>query len=137
MEAARVPEEFQLLPLGTTRESGSHKGYGLAVAVDILCSVLAGAEYGIKAGRLDFRHYVAAYDIDAFSDVDEFKARMDEFIFDLKSTPPADGHERVLVAGEPEWEALEERTQQGIPLHRDVVEWFRNTCAELGVVCDV
>lgn len=137
MTPTPVPDEFHLLPLGADRQSGSHKGYGLAVAVDILCSVLAGAEFGIRAGRLHFRHYVAAYDIDAFSDAAEFKARMDDFIGELKATPPADGHERVMVAGQPEWEALEERTARGIPLHRDVVAWFRNTCAEYGVACDV
>ena len=131
MEPVLAPDDFQLLPLGTDRGSGSHKGYGLAVAVDILCSVLAGADFGIRAGRLHFRHYVAAYDIDAFSDVGDFKARMDDFIQELKATPPAAGHDRVLVAGQPEWEALDERSVRGIPLHRDVVDWFQGVCAEL------
>ena len=137
MEPSLVPDDFQLLPLGTDRDAGSHKGYGLAVAVDILCSVLAGAEYGVRSGRTNFRHYVAAYDIDAFSDVAEFKARMDDFIRDLKATPPAPGHDRVLVAGQPEWEMLDDRAARGIPLHRDVVDWFRGVCAELGVACNV
>ena len=137
MEPVLAPDDFQLLPLGTDRGSGSHKGYGLAVAVDILCSVLAGADFGIRASRLHFRHYVAAYDIDAFSDVGDFKARMDDFIQELKATPPAAGHDRVLVAGQPEWEALDERSVRGIPLHRDVVEWFQSVCAELGVECNI
>ncbi len=137
MQPTLAPENFQLLPLGTDRDAGSHKGYGLAVAVDILCSVLAGADFGIRAGRLHFRHYVAAYNIDAFSDVGEFKARMDDFIRELNATPPAAGHERVLVAGQPEWEALDERSTRGIPLHRDVVEWLRSVCAELNVPCEI
>ena len=36
----------RMLPLGGTRELGSHKGYGLAVAVDILTAVLAGGMHG-------------------------------------------------------------------------------------------
>ena len=137
MTPTPVPDAYHLLPLGADRRSGSHKGYGLAVAVDILCSVLAGADFSIRAERQHFRHHVAAYDVDAFSDAAEFRARMDEFIGDLKATPPAEGHDRVMVAGQPEWEALEERTARGIPLHREVVEWFRNTCAAYGVACDV
>ena len=32
-----------LLPLGSDRERGGHKGYGLAIMVDFLCAVLSGA----------------------------------------------------------------------------------------------
>ena len=137
MEPAPVPDDYILLPLGANRDAGSHKGYGLAVAVDILCSLLAGSDYGMRAGRQNYRHYVAAYNIDAFSDVGEFKARMDDFIRELKATPPAAGHDRVLVAGDPEWDALEERSVRGIPLHREVVEWFRGVCAEFDVECGI
>ena len=137
MERAPVPDDFLLLPLGATRESGSHKGYGLAMAVDILCSVLAGADYGVRAGRTNYRHYVAAYDIDAFSDAGEFKARMDDFIRDLRATPPAAGHERVLVAGDPEREAFADRSANGIPLHKEVVAWLRGVCAERDVPCEI
>jgi LDH2 family malate/lactate/ureidoglycolate dehydrogenase len=62
---------------------------------------------------------------------------MDDFIGELKATPPAPGHDRVLVAGQPEWEMLEDRTANGIPLHPEVVDWFRNTCAEFSVTCEV
>ena len=35
-----------LLPLGSDRERGGHKGYGLAIMVDFLCAVLSGANWG-------------------------------------------------------------------------------------------
>src|SRR5262249_52371145 len=35
-----------LLPLGSTREAGGHKGFCLAAAVDILSCVLSGANWG-------------------------------------------------------------------------------------------
>ncbi len=135
-EPTLPPDNFHLLPLGTTPDAGSHKGYGLAVAVDILSSVLAGADFGIRAGRLTFRHYLAAYNIDAFSDVNEFKTRMDDFIAQLKATPPAEGRDRVLVAGQPEWEALDDRSANGVPLHPNVVQWLRGVCAELRAPCN-
>src|SRR5206468_4322738 len=40
-------------PLGGTRELGSHKGYGLAVMVDILSGILPGAVYGDLFQRTD------------------------------------------------------------------------------------
>ncbi len=137
MEPVVAPAEYLVLPLGGTREQGSHKGYGLASAVEILCSILAGAQFGLRLPRYSFRHYLAAYDISAFSDVAQFKATMDDFIGELKATPPAPGHDRVLVAGQPEWEMFADRTVNGIPLHEEVVDWFRNTCAEFGVPCEI
>ena len=122
-----------LLPLGSTREMGSHKGYGLGCVVDILSGVLSGGGYGMFPGRPYNHHMVAAYRIDAFTDVDGFKAMMDEFLQTLKATPPAPGHERVLVPGQPEAETEQDRLANGIPLHEEVVKWFRSTCQELDI----
>src|SRR5437879_225369 len=36
-------DEYHQLPLGGTREQGSHKGYGLALMAEVLSTVLAGA----------------------------------------------------------------------------------------------
>ena len=122
-----------LLPLGSTRELGSHKGYGLGAMVDILSGILTGGGYGANPGRPNFGHYVAAYNIEAFVDTGEFKQMMDEWLQMLKSTPPAPGHERVLYAGLLEAELEMERRANGIPLHPEVIDWFRTTCAEFSV----
>ncbi|MEK7806547.1 MAG: Ldh family oxidoreductase, partial [Chloroflexota bacterium] len=104
MEEIDAPEKYTLLPLGSTRELGSHKGYGLSCVVDILAGVLTGFGYGAVPGRPNFGHYVAAYSIEAFTDVEGFKEQMDEWLRMMKSTKPAPGHDRVLVAGQPEAE---------------------------------
>ena len=49
MEEVPVPATYHLLPVGATRELGSHKGYGLACVVDILAGVLTGFGYGYGA----------------------------------------------------------------------------------------
>ena len=54
-----------------------------------------------------------------------------------KATKPAAGQERVLVPGQPEVEAYEERIAHGIPLHREVVASLRDLCAEFDVTCDL
>jgi LDH2 family malate/lactate/ureidoglycolate dehydrogenase len=65
--------------------------------------------------------------------VDDFKAMMDSFMRVLRETPPAPGHDRVMVAGQPEAEAEADRRANGIPLHSEVIDWFRTTCDELGI----
>lgn len=134
-----VPEYEQgqatshLLPLGGTREIGSHKGYGMMCVVDILSGILTGGGYGMNPGRPNFGHYVAAYNIEAFMDTKEFKQTMDEWINMLKTSKPAQGHSRVLYPGQAEAEVSEDRRKNGIPLHREVVEWFESACKEHGI----
>ena len=82
-----------LLPVGATRELGSHKGYGWACIVEILGGILSGGGYGMNPGRPNFGHSVAAYRIDAFMDVADFKRTMDEWLEGLRTTKPAPGHD--------------------------------------------
>ena len=133
MQPIPAPSPHRLLPLGSVRETGSHKGYSLACIVDILCGVLSLSGFGAGRGRGTFAHFVAAFDVEAFADTGEFKAMMDDYMRTLKETPPAPGHDRVLVAGQLEWETEQERRRNGIPLHREVVEWFDQICQELEI----
>ena len=122
-----------LLPLGSTIDLGSHKGYGLMAIVDILGGILSGGGYGLLPGRPNFNHYVAAYDIEAFMDKGEFKSTMDEWLYTLRTTRPAPGHDRVVYPGLVEAETVEDRKVNGIPLHIEVIEWFRSTCSRMGI----
>jgi len=121
-----------MLPLGGTREGGSHKGYALAVTVDILSSLLAGGAPGFLSKGTASHHFIA-YRIDAFTDLDEFKEQMDVYLKGLRECPPAPGQKRVYYAGLPEHEEEAERRKHGIPLHPEVIEWFRGVGSELGI----
>ncbi len=135
MEESYLPErgQYSQLPLGSTREMGSHKGYGLAVMNEILCSILGSALPSMLDRESGSKQFLAAYDISAFADVDAFKDSMDAMLQELIDTPPAPGHERVLYPGVAEHEELAERTDLGIPLHTEVIDWFNTTCDELGI----
>lgn len=122
-----------LLPVGSTREMGSHKGYGMSCIVDILGGILSGGGYGFHPGRPNFGHYVAAYSIEAFMDTAEFKRTMDEWIRMLESTPPAKGHDRVIYPGRIEAEEMAKREAEGIPFHPEVIDWFQEICGELSI----
>lgn len=126
-------KELYMLPFGGDRENGSHKGYAFAAIVDIMCSMLGGAQAGFLGGS---GHYFAAYNIDCFSDTDTFKKNMDDFLSGLKNTPPAPGHERVIYPGLPEHESRLERSTKGIPYHPEVIEWFESITSELEIKLD-
>ena len=114
MEETDVPDDFLMLPLGGTREIGSHKGYSLAVIVDILAGVLSGTGAGFLHPS-DVSHHFTAWRIDAFRDVDAFKADMDGLLRGLRECPPAPGAERVLYAGLAESETLADRRERASP----------------------
>lgn len=130
-----VRSRSNLLPLGSTREMGSHKGYGLAGVVDILSGILTGGGPSGMPGRTGYTHCVAAYNIEAFMDIKEFKSTMDKWLILLKTTKPAVGHDRVFYPGLPEAEAEIEHKAHGIPFHKEVVTWFRTICGELSIPC--
>ena len=127
----------RLLPLGGTREGGSHKGYGLAVLVEILCGVLTGTITALNDKQEPRGHFFGAIRVDHFRPVDEFKRDMDRLIRALKGTPPAAGQDRVYVAGEIEFETAEEREERGIPLMRSVLNGIRAVCERVGVAYDL
>jgi L-2-hydroxycarboxylate dehydrogenase (NAD+) len=128
-----VRGEYFMLPLGATRELGSHKGYGLALMVETLATLLSGTlPFGLDRST-GYKHFFAAYNIAAFTDVDDFKAHMDEMLTWLRETNPAPGQERVLYPGLLEYEEAEERRTHGIPLHREVMQWFGQITRELGL----
>ena len=132
-EPGPVPEVHHLLPFGGTRELGSHKGYGLGMVVEIMCSVLSGQLPGAMAQRRPANHFVAAYNIDAFTDVEQFKQTMDEWLRVMEATPPAPGFERVLTPGQEEAEEEVKRRAKGIPFHPEVIDWFEQICREMEI----
>jgi LDH2 family malate/lactate/ureidoglycolate dehydrogenase len=135
-----------LLPLGSDREHGSHKGFGLGAAVDILSGVLSGANYGpwvppfvsflepsadpVGAG---IGHFVGAMRIDGFRPAADFKSHMDNWISRFKSASTVNPEQKVIIPGEPEFEAEIERRRNGIPLVKDVVDDLNEVARKFNV----
>lgn len=136
-----------LLPLGGAGElMGGHKGYGLALLVDILCGALPGAGYADTIypkgpdGRplpANVGHFFGALRIDGFRPLEEFKATMDDLLRRLKDSPKAEGQQRIWIHGEKEFEMAEERRKKGIPLHPTVASELHAIAEELGVEYDI
>jgi len=120
-------------PLGGTREQGSHKGYGFALMAEVLSTLLAGALPTMLAPGSGSKNQFAAYHIEAFTDLDRFKDTMDDMLRTLRTSAPAPGQERVFYPGLLEAEELAHRRAHGIPLHREVLEWFAECTSEMGL----
>ena len=126
-------DEYFQLPLGGTREQGSHKGYGFALMAEVLSTVLSGALPTMLMPGSGSKNHFAAYSIEAFTDLEQFKDTMDAMLRTLRTATPARGEERVLYPGLSEAEEIQARRANGIPLHKEVIEWFRTCTAELGL----
>ena len=135
-----------LLPLGSDREHGSHKGFGLSATVDILSAVLSGANYGPWVPPfvafleppndpvgLGIGHFVGAMRVDGFRPMDEFKTHMDNWIARFKSASTVDPGQKVVIPGEPELEAETGRRKNGIPLIDAVVDDLNELAERLKV----
>ena len=135
-----------LLPLGSDREHGSHKGFGLSATVDILSAVLSGASYGPWAPPFvafmdplpnqpgeGLGHFLGAMSVDGFRPIDDFKANMDNWIERFKNAKPIDEHQKVIIPGEPELEAEKDRKINGIPLIDAVVNDLNELAEKLGL----
>ncbi len=134
-DANILKKKGALLPLGTDREHGSHKGYALGSIVDIFSGVLSGASYGpwvppfpayvpmpeYQPGK-GLGHFFGAIRIDAFRSANEFKEHMDNWIEQFRKAKPAKGFDKVLIPGDPERETEILRRKEGIPIVESVVE---------------
>jgi L-2-hydroxycarboxylate dehydrogenase (NAD+) len=126
-------DEYQLLPLGGTREQGSHKGYGLGLWTEVMSTMLSGGIPSMLDTSQHFKHHFVAYNIEAFTDLQEYKDRMDAMLQTLKATRPAPGQERVVYPGILEHEEEIYRREHGIPFHPEVIGWFESVTRDLGI----
>ncbi|MBS7810867.1 Ldh family oxidoreductase [Roseococcus pinisoli] len=121
-------ESRRLAPLGGTRELGAHKGYGLALMVEILCATLTGA----RISDLATGHFFLVLDPSAFRDRADFEADMAELLGRMRGNAPVDPAAPVLIPGDPEHESVTRRRQEGIPVVSTLVEEVRTVCAASG-----
>jgi len=127
-----------LLPLGGEGEEFSgHKGYGLALLVDVLSGVLSGASTGMQVyadeKRPNVGHFFMAMDPAAFRPLEEFKRDMDRLARELKDAPKAEGQARIYVHGEKSFAKMEKHRREGVPLDPKTVENLRKIGTEFGV----
>jgi LDH2 family malate/lactate/ureidoglycolate dehydrogenase len=132
-----------LMPLGGTAEMRGYKGYGLALMVEILCGVLAGAAFGSFVDPDDRQHISAighcfiALKVDAFRPLEDFQRDMDALIGQLKGAPKAAGEDRIFIHGEKEFARVERSHRDGVPILVEVVDALIEEGRAAGVPFDL
>lgn len=145
-DANIIRKQGALLPLGSDREHGSHKGYALGSIVDIFSAVLSGASYGPWAPPFPayvpmpenqpgqgLGHFFGAMRVDAFRPAEEFKGHMDNWINRFRNAHPSEGNDKVLIPGDPEREMEAIRIKEGIPLVEPVEKDLHEIAEKFGL----
>jgi LDH2 family malate/lactate/ureidoglycolate dehydrogenase len=130
------PEAFfrhtgNLLPLGG--EAG-HKGYGLALAVDTLAGIMAGAGHS-RAPIPPYSNglFIIAVDIGRFLPLEEFTAEVRDLIAYIKSCPRASGVDEILYAGERAARIRRHRLRHGIDIDPETWSRLQSVAQERGI----
>ncbi|WP_017240882.1 Ldh family oxidoreductase [Streptomyces sp. SS] len=127
--------------VGLLLPAAGHKGYGLALVVDILTGVLSGGGYGGGVRGLyadtsapnDCAHFFLALDVSAFGDSAGFEERVTTLAGQITGSPKAPNTERLLLPGQLEAERQDTARRTGVPLDRSVLAALRGTAASVGV----
>ena len=109
---------------------GEYKGYGLAVMIEILTSILmnAGILHHAKSGMkvfdasTDIGHCFMAVNIESFIPLEDFIKKVDWMVKEIKNSPTAEGVREIFVPGEIEHRVEAERKREGIPVSEQVLE---------------
>src|SRR5437899_1781162 len=109
-----------------------HKARRVGIGA-VLSTLLAGALPTMLVPGSGSKNHFAAYHIEAFTDLEQFKTTMDEMLKTLRTAKPMAGQERVLYPGLSEAEEVLHRRAHGIPLHKEVLQWFAECTSEMGL----
>ncbi len=102
-------------PPGTILPAGGHKGYCLALMVEVLSGIVARGGYSTEdPGPILNGVFMVVVDIPRFVPVAIFRAQVDDLVRYLKTCPTVPGTERILTPGEPEMLTEAERRRSGI-----------------------
>lgn len=124
-------QEGGILPLG------GPKGYGLSVMLDIMAGVLSGGRFGKGLGMGGSSQYFQALQIERFMPLDDFRARMEELIAQIKGSALAPGAKDIYFPGEIESGLKQDRLANGIPLDAFVRGELKSEAEALGLAYDI
>jgi hydroxycarboxylate dehydrogenase B len=124
-----------IAPLGAMSCFGEHKGYGLAVACELLGGALTGGgvtDHDNKTRRRVLNGMLSILIDPARLGTQESHAKdSNSFLAWLRASRPAPGHDRVRIAGEPEREYRAKRERDGIPVDDETWNEIRAAAAKV------
>jgi ureidoglycolate dehydrogenase (NAD+) len=129
------PNGKSLLPMA------GHKGYGLALLIEVLTGALSGGAvlneiaswvFNDNRGNNQSVAFIAM-DINTIRPIAEFKKTMDMMIRSLKDSPKAVGNAEIFLPGEKEWRNREAALERGISYPEYVMKNIRGVAGDYGL----
>ena len=125
---------------GIVLPMAGHKGYAIAMMVDVLSGVLTGSGFLSDvhspyktAEKSNCGHFMIAVNIEALQPLAQFNARMEQYIAELKSVPLAKGHDEVFYPGEIEANNDIDNRRDGLLLPGDTLENLASIARDSGL----
>ena len=116
-----------------------HKGYAIALVMDMLSGVLSGSAFLSEVNgpyKADLKsgagHFIVAIDISKLQPLEEFHARMERWIDEIKAVPRAKGVEDIFYPGEMEARSDARLRAEGIELPDDTIGDLQRVAREMG-----
>jgi len=141
----RPTTDPQAAVAGLLLPAAGHKGYGLALMLDVLTGVLSGGAFGQGVKGLyadpsvpnDCAHLLMAIDPEPFGGSDVFAARVDELATEVLSARRAPGVDRLYLPGEPEALRAAAARTDGVSLPATVLDALRASAQQVGIELDL
>jgi len=130
--------------LGTVLTMAGHKGYALALMVEVFSSILSGAAIGPGIGSMykdldrkqNVGHFFCLLNIAAFLDLADFKKRIDETIDQIKGSKRRPGVDEILIPGERSSKNAQINEAQGIAVSNETLSELEQWCTRLNISFD-
>jgi LDH2 family malate/lactate/ureidoglycolate dehydrogenase len=127
--------------LGTVLTMAGHKGYALAMMVELFSGVLSGSAIGPEVGSMyknldrkqDVGHFFCLFDVKAFLDYGEYLHRIDGTIDRIKAAKRRPGVGEILVPGERSARQAAVNGSEGVPISPETIAELEKWCSRLNV----
>ncbi|MDR1656017.1 MAG: Ldh family oxidoreductase [Deltaproteobacteria bacterium] len=122
---------------GVGEESGGHKGFGLALLVELLCSGLSLGASSLqtysKGGSGQIAHFFGALRMDLFGKAEDIQSHIGQILKSIRESGKAEGQDRIYIHGEKEKEARALSLEKGVFLDQATKDYLVGLCKEYGV----
>lgn len=114
---------------GAVKAFGGHKGSGIAIVAQLLCTAFVGATVLPSVG-VDYGYFMAIAKPDLFVSIEEFERSSRELLRAVKTARPEEGRGEVLLPGERSWLSRRQALEQGIDVSDAVVAKLREMAGD-------
>ena len=122
---------------GEGEENGGHKGFGLGLLVELLCSGLSMGAASLATyrpgGEAGITHFFGALRLDLFGEPEVLKGHIAEILSTIRSSEKVGGQDRIYIHGEKEAEAREKSLAQGVYLDQASLDYLTALAVEFDI----